>query len=979
MENKKIRFLCFATILIFLIPLGIFAQTGNRYVITGQIVDMNSGEVLPGANISIVNTVLGTSTDREGQFEFTATLEPGEYRLRITFIGFSSRTIPVSLSDQLNVDVGEIELRPDIIGSDEIVVTGTSGAVSKQQLGNAISTVNFEAIEASGATQIDQALSGKVAGALVQQNSGDPAGGISIRLRGPSSLLGSADPLYIIDGVIVNNDSPELIDIGGTAQNRLVDINPNDIERIEVVKGAAAAALFGSRANNGVVQIFTKRGQAGEPKITYNSTLQISSLRKEIPVNMAQVNNDGSPNPDIQRFDFQDFIFRSAIGTDQSLSISGGNEDTRYFISGSFFSNEGIVKGNDFERVTARLNLDQNITNWASLSLGINYTNSRSQEIPNGGLNSSFGALTGFIFGPNTFDPRPDPETGEFPSGILANPLEAIEKYDFNQELNRVVASAKVTLLPVENFSIDYTLGLDSYEQASSAFIPPGTSAPGLGTGFGRRAERSFLQLNNDINFRYNNFIARDLELTSLVGGSLQYEEVEQLATQSTQFSPFVNVVGGGSNFDQPGEFLSEIAIYGVFSQHTLGFKDRYFMTVAGRFDASSVFGSNDRWQFFPKISGSYVVSNESFWQDIFLNDFISSFKVRASIGASGGQTSIGAFDRFTTFSPQSVNGRSALIPSTQQGALDVEPERQREVEFGIDANFFNDRATVEITWFDQRVNELLLFRNTAASSGFLTQLGNFGRLDNRGMEILFRAVPVNNSKLQWISTSTFSFYNNKVSGIDGNLITIPESFGQVAAINGEPLGVFFSSAFERDPNGLIVLDETGLPVRASENKIIGDPNPEWIASFIHELSVGKAWNFRMQWDLSIGNDVFNFTRRLGSLPAFGTHGDLQKELEGDLPAGFNSRVFGIFEHWIEDGSYGKLRELSASYSIFPELFGLQSVRFSVIGRNLFSIDSFSGFDPETNVGGQRTAVRGFDFVQVPIPRSFQFGVTANF
>ncbi len=976
MTKKKLLILAIS---FFCFSLNLFAQSANRYVISGKIVNMNSGEPLPGANIGIVNTVLGTSTDAEGQFEFTTTISPGEYRLRITFIGFTAKTIPVTLSDELTVNLGDIELRPDIIGSDEIVVTGTSGAVSKQQLGNAISSVNFEDIQSSGATQIDQALSGKVAGALVQQNSGDPAGGISIRLRGPSSLLGSADPLYIIDGVIVNNDSPELIDIGGTAQNRLVDINPNDIERIEVVKGAAAAALFGSRANNGVVQIFTKRGQTGKPKITYNSNVQISSIRKKLPVNMAQVNNDGSPNPDIERFDFQDFIFRTAVGTDQSLSISGGSNETRYFISGSFFSNEGIVKGNDFERVTARLNLDQTLTNWANLSIGINYSNSRSQEVPNGGLNSSFGALTGFIFGPNTFDPRPDPETGEFQGGILANPLEAIQKYDFNQEINRVVASAKVTILPVENVSIDYTLGLDSYEQASAAFIPPGTSAPGLSTGFGRRAERSFLQLNNDINIRYNSFIAKDLELTSLVGGSLQYEEVEQLATQSTQFSPFVNVVGGGSNFDQPGEFLSEIVIYGAFTQHTLGYKDKYFLTAAGRFDASSVFGRNDRWQFFPKVSGSYVVSNESFWQETFFNDFISSLKLRASIGASGGQTSIGAFDRFTTFNPQSVNGRSALIPSTQQGALNVEPERQREVEFGVDSNFLNDRVSVEFTWFDQRVNDLLLFRNTAASSGFFTQLGNFGRLDNRGVEILLRAVPVNNSNLQWISTSTFSTYNNKVSGIEGNLITIPESFGQVAAINGEPLGVFFSSAFERDSNGEIVLDENGLPLRATENKIIGDPNPEWIASFINELNVGDKWNFRMQWDLSIGNDVFNFTRRLGSLPAFGTHGDLQKELEGDLPEGFNSRVFGIFEHWIEDGSYGKLRELSASYSIFPELFGLRSVRFSVIGRNLFSIDSFSGFDPETNVGGQRTAVRGFDFVQVPIPRNFQFGLTANF
>jgi TonB-linked SusC/RagA family outer membrane protein len=966
-------------LLLFFISSNLFAQSSTRYTISGTVIEANSGEPLPGSNIGIVNTVLGTSAGTDGEFEFTANLQPGEYRFRITFIGYSTRVITATLGSEQDVELGSIELQPDIIGSEEIVVTGASGAVSKQQLGNAISSVNAESIESSGAVQIDQALSGKVAGALVQQNSGDPAGGISIRLRGPSSLLGSADPLYIIDGVIVNNDSPELIDIGGTAQNRLVDINPNDIERIEVVKGAAAAALYGSRANNGVVQIFTKRGQSGEPKLTYSTNIQINNVRKTIPVNMAQVNNDGTPNPDIERFDFQDFIFRTAVGSDQNLSISGGSEDTRYFISGSYFSNQGIVEGNNFERITTRLNLDLTLTNWANLSIGINYSNSNSVEIPNGGLNSSFGALTGFIFGPNTFDPRPDPETGEFPqNSVLANPLEVIEKYDFTQNIDRIIGNAKLTLLPLDDVSVDYSIGLDTYDQASRAFIPSGTTAPGLATGFGRRAERSFLQLNNDLNIRYNSFVKENLELTALVGGSLQYEEVEQFASQATQFSPFINVVGGGSNFDQPSEFLSEIVVYGLFAQTTLGFQDRYFLTAAGRFDASSVFGPDDRWQFFPKVSGSYILTNEPFWKENFSDDFISNIKLRGSIGASGGQTSISAFDRFTTFSPQSISGRSALLPSTQQGALNVKPERQREIEFGADVNFFNDRVAVEFTWFNQLVDDLLLFRSSAPSSGFLSRLGNFGELENKGIELLVRAVPINTSNIRWTTTGTFSTYENEVSGIEGGRITIPDSFSQVAAINGEPLGVFFSSAFERDENGEIAVDGDGLPLRAAESQIIGDPNPDWIGSLINEVKVGN-WDFRAQLDASYGNDVFNFTRRLGAFFPFGTHGDLQKELEGDLPDGYNARVFGIFEHWVEDGSYLKLREISASYTFYPETFGLESLRLSVKGRNLFSIDSYSGYDPETNVGGQRTAVRGFDFVQVPIPRTFQFGIRANF
>jgi len=237
-----------------------------------------------------------------------------------------------------------------------------------------------------------------------------------------------SDPLYIIDGVIVNNDSPILIDLGGYAQNRLVDINPNDIERIEVVKGAAAAALYGSRANNGVVQIFTKRGVSGIPTLTYASRLQWSKVRKTLPVNEYPFDRHGNP---VERYDHQKFIFSPAWGTEQYLSLSGGKGGTRYFASGTYYGNQGIIKNSWFQRMNARARLDQVISMRASVTVSANYAHSWSKEIPNGGLTSNYGALTGFIFGPNTYDPRPDPTTGEYPDdGILANPVEVIDKFE---------------------------------------------------------------------------------------------------------------------------------------------------------------------------------------------------------------------------------------------------------------------------------------------------------------------------------------------------------------------------------------------------------------------------------------------------------------------------------------------------------------------------------------------------------------------
>lgn len=957
-------------------PLLLLAQT-DTYEISGTVVDSRTGETLVGASVNFENTTIGTSTNADGNFEFSATLQQGSYNLLVSYIGYTRRSLDITLGNNNTVELGSIELTQDILGTDEIVITGASALTSKRQLGNTISTLDVEDLELTGASSLDRALSGKIAGALVQQNSGNPAGGISIRLRGTGTLLGSADPLYIVDGMIMNNDSPELLSLGGYSQNRLVDLNPNDIQRIEVVKGAAAAALYGSRANNGVVQIFTKRGQSGEPRITYSSKFSVDRVRKTLEVNTVPFNAAGDP---VERYDAQDDIFRTATGSNQYLSISGGQNTTRYYLSGSYFNNDGVVDNTNFQRATTRLNLDQDLNSWATLSFGSNYSYSNSEEIPNGGLNDNYGALTGFIFGPNTIDPQPDPETGVYPGGfVLANPLEVVDRYDINQSINRIGANAKLTLTPYDGFSIEYISGVDTYSQVSTFFIPTGTTAPGLGQGFSRRAEREFLQFNNDINLRYQNDITEGIESTTLLGGTLQYEDFSTIGLQARQFSPFVEVVSGGGDFDQPGESRGENIIYGVFAQQTFGYNDKLFLTGAGRFDASSAFGESERWQFYPKVSGSYLISEEEFWQDTF-GSAVNSFKLRASLGTSGGLTAIGPFDRFTRFSPTSVDGRSALLPSAQQGALDIKPERQTELELGVDANFLNDRIGLEFTWYNQQTEDLLLTRSIAPSSGFLSRIGNFGTLDNKGIEISLRTVPINTQNLQWTSSLTFAKNENKVNGIENDFLILGSSFGQSAAKNGEALGVFYSSFFERDENGDIVTDENNLPVRGDGNKVIGDPNPDFSGSFINDVNISGKWNLRMQWDFVYGNDVFNFTRRLAALSAFGTLQDpYGLELQGDLPEGYSGRVFGIYENWIEDGSYLKLRELAVAYTIRPEFIGLRSVQFSLVGRNLLSIDSYSGYDPEINTAGQRTAVRGFDFVEVPIPRSIQFGITANF
>ena len=964
----------FVLCLILSIPISAFAQLTIRGTVTDE-----RGEGLPGANIIVVGTTTGTNTDAQGNFALYLSEPAAETTIEARFVGYKSARQTIRQNNGL-AEVS-FQLAVDVLQFDEIVVTGLSVAASKKQLGNAISTLNIRQLESTGATSLDKALTGKLAGALIQQNSGNPGGGVTIRLRGTGTVLGDADPLYVVDGVIVNNDSPELIRLGGGSQNRLIDLNPNDVERIEIVKGAAAAALYGSRANNGVVQIFTKRGAQGKPRINYTYGLSTSNIRKTLPVNRATVDNRGNKNSDgsdVQRFDHQDAIFRRAAGMEHYASISGGSGNTRYFASGSYLADQGVIENTLFRRISARTRIDQELSNWATLSVGGNFVFSKSNDIPNGGLNSNYGAMTGFIFGPNTYNLTPDPETGTYPDdGILANPLEVIDRYDFTQEITRYIGSAQIDATPLSGLSIDYTLGIDTYDQTAIAFIPTGTSAPGLANGFSRRAVFDFLQLNNDINLRYQRHIFPNIQSTTRIGGTLQYEKGENFSAEGRNLSPVAEVVSSGANV-VAGEFRSKRAIYGGFIQQTFGIANRLFVTAAARIDASSVYDADNRWQFYPKASASYLISDASFWQNGTLQNIFPDFKLRASIGTSGGQTAIGPYDRLTNYNASSYDGNPGLVPSTQLGGT-IKPERQREIEIGTDFSLLSNRLGIELTYYDQRINDLLLFRTLSPSTGHSRALQNVGTMDNTGLELLVRAIPLARPNLRWESTFTYSTNKNKVDGIEGGRLIIPNSFSQVSAINGEPLGVFFSTAFERDAQGNIENDENNLPIQAADRKIIGDPNPDFTASWINEIALWQNWSFRMQWDAIIGGDVFNFTRRLAALSAFGVLTDYERELNGVLPSGYNSRVFRIFEKWIEDGSFVKLRELSASYRWKPQFLGLSSIQLSLIGRNLLSIDDYSGYDPETNIAGQRTAVRGFDFVEVPIPRSIAFRISLNY
>ncbi|WP_456440529.1 SusC/RagA family TonB-linked outer membrane protein [Psychroserpens sp.] len=978
----KKNYYLFLTLLMVFFVQSLFAQS---ITISGTVTEKGSGTTLPGVSVIIKGTTTGSVTDFDGKYTINSD-NLTDKNLVFSFIGYKTVSIKLTGENQ----VIDIALQEDLLNLDEVIVTGNSIGVNKRKLGNAISTIKASDLVDNAATAIDQAISGKITGALVQQNSGDPAGGISIRLRGPSTVLGSSDPLYIVDGIIFNNSSNQLIDLGGNAQNRLADLNPNDVERIEIIKGAAAAAIYGSRASNGVVQIFTKRGKNGKPKFNFTTNIKNNELRQKIDYNtapLAWVNpfdrTDLATVP-VTRYDYQDEFFDTGFGVENYLSMSGGNETTSYFISASQLDNEGIIKNTDFRRVGFKVNITQKAFDWLTVNTGLNYIRSQSSDIPNGGINSAYGAITGFVFSDNSVNPAPN-ESGVYPVTSLlvprTNPLEAVNRFDFGQKVNRFITSVSLDAKITEHLSAKYILGLDYYNQSATAFIPLNNTSPN-GDGFARRSDINNFQYNSDLNFSYQIDLNEDVSSTTILGGSWQYEEFDAVGINATGLPPIVETATSGSIVEQ-GETRSQISYWGGFIQQSFGYKDKLYINGALRMDGASTFGENERNQLYAKASLSYILSEEDFWEDTFGETF-NTFKLRASWGQAGNLTALSAFQRFTLLNPSAINGSVSLIPSTQQGDLNIAPERQEEIEFGFDAGFFSNRLGIEFTYYKQDVTDLLLSRELAPSTGFGSRLENVGNLENKGIELLLRGIPIKNENFSWDITATYSKNENVVTKVSGGgQFALAGSFATNYVIEGESLGVFFRQFYARETDGSISLDADGYPFRGTtedgaSSKVIGDPNPDWFGSIINEFSY-KNFKLRIQFDAVQGFDVFNWNRRLLDNVIFGGGSNVGEELLGNRLKGFGGAQAGIFEEFVEDGSFVKLRELALSYNLKSPFKSIDAIKFTLIGRNLVSWDDYSGWDPEINTAGQSNGVRGFDFAGVPIPRTYQLGINVSF
>lgn len=1033
--------------LVFLLAFSTLHAQAQEVVVNGKVTDAETEQGLPGASVRVVGTTTGTVTDVDGNFSLSVSAS-GVVKIEISFVGYATATADVQVSNGSTAPIN-VALKAEYSALDEVVVTGTGVATSRKQLGNYISTIKSSDLVSGAANNPLAALQGKVAGAQIMQNNGNPAGGFTVRLRGASSIVGSSEPLYIIDGVIVNNNTNNLTDLSigisgnndfSPGSNRLVDINPNDIDRVEVLNGAAASALYGSRASNGVVQIFTKRGTTGKPSITFSTSVTVSELRKRIDVNKepirfgtgfnrfpstpAEINdqrltsillfNRLFPNSTpVTRYDYQDDIFRQGIGTDNYLSIAGGNEKTKYLFSGSYYKNEGIIKGTDFSRYNAKLRIDQTLNSWAKASLGLNYIRSNVNELPDG--NSFYSPMNALLITDNVYNLNERDANGNLlavePTRV--NPLSVIEGVKMQNLTNRIIGDFQLTLTPIDGLRIEYVSGIDTYSQLGQTFIGrypyPNVNLAFFADGYASTATQQVFQINNDLNISYQKNITSKIESTTVLGGTIQYDNSNFTQAQGRDMIPGIETINGAKNvFVVPTEFKSERSIQGAFLQQTFSYNEFLFLTAAGRIDGASPFGVNNRIQFYPKASASLLLS-ELFKGSSIVNKF-NLIKLRIAYGQSGNLTNLTPYGRFSNYDPLAYVGNSRpFIRNQTQGNPNVGPERQTEIEVGLDIGVLNNRVGLEINLYDKKVTDLLLDLTLAPSTGSANINTNLGTLTNRGFEIVVKGTPIKTKDFTWNVTGIFNKNINQVNLPDNVPPVIrfsADANRMSSAINGRPLGVFYGTAYARNADGSIYLTAsprtvgavtfqpglpavdrvsrdatTGLPTGALVQRELGDPNPNWTGSLLNEFAY-KGFTARFLLDAVQGFSVNNLNWTTYNNVGAGLLA--AKELRGEIPRGTVSIIGGfgderIREEMIESGSFVKMRELSFGYTFVPGIKGITNLSINLIGRNLYSWDSYRGWDPEVNSGGQSNRIRGDDFGTVPIPRTYQLSVTAKF
>ncbi|HET6702925.1 MAG TPA: SusC/RagA family TonB-linked outer membrane protein [Gemmatimonadaceae bacterium] len=951
--------------------------------ITGRVT-AEGGEPLLGTSVQIVGTPLGSHTNERGEYALNA--PAGALSLRFRRLGYKGTVVAVA-PDRNEVSV---TLDRDVLQLEEQVITGEATSVARQNLANDVATVSVEDLTRAPAPTVDNALQGRIAGATISTNSGAPGGGIQVQLRGITTIKASIDPLYVVDGVVISNDAiPSGANAitaaagGGNASNqdnavnRVADINPNDIERIEVLKGASASALYGAKAANGVIIITTKRGSSGRTQFNILQRVGVFDLSNKMGSRdwtLADAIDayGGTPSRDAEitrqfnngKMDIEEELYGANNPSYESIvSARGGSGQTTFFVSGLLKRDAGILEGTGYTKRSLRANLTQGIGNRLTLDVTTNLVHALTQRALSNNDNSGTSFYMVLPFTPSFADLKP--ENGVYPDNQFerSNPFETRDKLTNDENVYRFIGSANMRWSVIANERQSLTIsgigGADQFSQKNDIVSPrelqfepqdglPGTIVRGNAT-------------NVNSNFALtavHQFFPSSRAFSTTTSAGVQQSRVYQ----SIGVVTVRDVLSGQGNIDRGSsadvfedqKLTKDFAFFG--QEEVLALDERLLLTVGGRAERNSNNGDDEKFFFFPKASASFRLLD--------LGDMLSEVKLRAAWGQSGNQPVYGM--KFTSYLSGAYDARNALQTNLVAGDADIQPERQTELEGGFDATLWGGRSSLTVTVYQKTIDDLILERTAAPSSGFQTQLFNGGQLRNRGVEVELALTPLQSANLTWISRATFSRNRSEIT-------ELPVPTFQTGGF-GTSLGAMQIEQ-GKSATQIVGNDTVGGQLVTRQ---LGDVMPDFQMGFSNEVTMGAFRLFGLL-DWRKGGDIINLTELLYDA------GSNSEDYEEGARRITDWAVRGLTRPFIQDGSFVKLREVTLSYALPENLVGTlfrgqaQGARIELSGRNLYTWTDYRGLDPEVSNFGNQAIARNIDVAPYPPSRSFFFSLGVDF
>lgn len=990
--------------------------------VSGTVVDKD-GNPLIGVTIFEKGTDNGSITDSNGQYHLLISSQ--DAIVVISYIGYKSLELR---GDKL----GEtIVLEEDAVALDELVVVGYA-VQKKKELTGSTSSLKASDKQLPVTTSLDQMMQGNLSGVNITNASGMPGGAVRVSIRGVGSINGSNEPLFVIDGIPVSNSDNSGINgrFGGSIQNPLSMINPNDIESIDVLKDAAATAIYGSRATNGVVMVTTKRGKKGQrTTVNLSASYGLQSLPKKIDmadsdlyltVRNEAVNNynmqnnlkpgdnlyktpEVNPHPEYPDTDWIDLITNNqAAVQNYEVSVSSGSEKTRFYSSLGYFSQQGIILTNQFRRYSFRTNVDHDISKVFQTGISIALSKTINNRVPNDNVGN--GIFTRSIE-QRPFD-VPFKEDGSYMIGGVDIPrhngIQVLNEQKSKNEWYRALVNAYLTIKPVEG--LEYKLSLSGDIRYSNDYLKLTKDHP-YGSPKGEITDyRSMMQ-----NYLIDNVLTytkqvKDFNITALGGYSMQ--EISTDASSiigkdfpSSQFD-YINAAGRIDNASTTG---GKNRLISTFFRLNMGYADRYLFTLSIRADGSSKFANGNQWGIFPSVSGAWRISNESFFPK---GGIVSDLKLRGSWGITGNQEGIGNYDsRSQANGGHNYNGQDGIAITTLANP-ELKWEKSDQTNIGLDLSLFNDRVTVGMDYFIKNTKDLLYDRPLHATTGFSSITQNIGSMRNSGFEFNIESHNVMTEHFNWNTQFNISTIKNELTSlIDEKPIPVGNHVLQV----GKPIGSFYMYKIEG-----IYQDDKEVPqplyakgVRAGDiryadmNKdgdltpvdktIVGKPLPDFFGGITNRFRYGD-FDLTIFNTFSVGNDVY--ASGMGGIDAVGHNNyGMRREIAANRwtgPGTSNSIPRAMISthntqastYLLHSGSYFKFKDVTLGYTLPSSLthkLSISNMRVYVSAQNLWTISSYPGYDPEVSYSVNNSKTMGEDAMTVPQLRTFVFGLNLTF